>query len=172
MPDISEQEPSKMIEELSKALSSEVGKTERVSKHYSKIDTTSPAEKEERSVNKSPSLEINEEGDLKTTILNLSKQIQELKQEHLSTSFQAHRFHSNSDPLGLKNDPPKSYHSHSHDTKRLRIQAYTKNTKYCSNICSPSDDSQMSSSESSSDEEYKHLHDKRVHFLTTNSRKG
>ena len=63
MSDISEQEPSKMIGELSKALSSEVRKTERVSKHCSKIDTTSPAEKEERSVNKSPSREINAEDD-------------------------------------------------------------------------------------------------------------
>ena len=52
MSDISKQEPSKMIGELSKALSNEVRKTERVSKHCSKIDTTSPAEKEERSVNK------------------------------------------------------------------------------------------------------------------------
>ena len=55
MSDISDQEPSKMIEEFSKALSSEESKTERVSKHCSKIDPTSPAEKEERSVNKSPS---------------------------------------------------------------------------------------------------------------------
>ena len=38
--DISEKEPSKMLGELSKELSSEVGKTERVSKHCSKIDTT------------------------------------------------------------------------------------------------------------------------------------
>ena len=76
MLDISEQERSKMIGELNKALSSEVGTTERVSKHFRKIDTTSPAEKEEKSVSKSPSREINEEGDLKTTILNFSKQIQ------------------------------------------------------------------------------------------------
>ena len=76
MLDISEQERSKMIGELSKALSSEVGTTERVSKHFRKIDTTSPAEKEEKSVSKSPSREINEESDLKTTILNFSKQIQ------------------------------------------------------------------------------------------------
>ena len=69
-----------MIGELSKALSSEVGKTERVSEHCSKTDTTSPAEKEERSVKKSPCLEINAEDDLKTTILNFSKQIQKLKQ--------------------------------------------------------------------------------------------
>ena len=47
-----------------------------------------------------------------------------------------------------------------------------KKTKCCSNICSPSHDSQISSYESSSDEEYNHFHDKRVHFLTTNSRKG
>ena len=80
MSDISEQKSSKVIGELSKALSSEVGKTKRVSEHCSKIDTTSPAEKEERSVKKSPSLEINAEDDLKTTILNFSKQIQELKQ--------------------------------------------------------------------------------------------
>ena len=83
MSDISAQKPSKMIGELSKALSSEVAKTERVSKYCSKIDTTSRAEKEERSVNKSPSREINAEGDLKTTILNLSKQIQVLKQERI-----------------------------------------------------------------------------------------
>ena len=55
MSDISEQEPSKMIGELSKALSSKVDKTGRVSKHCSKIDTTWAAEKEEWSVNKSPS---------------------------------------------------------------------------------------------------------------------
>ena len=42
--------------------------------------TTTPAEKEERSVNKSSSREINGEDDLKTTILNVSKHIQELKQ--------------------------------------------------------------------------------------------
>ena len=104
--------------------------------------------------------------------MNLSKQIKELKQEHLSTSFQHHRLYSNPDPLGLNNDLPKSYHSHSQSTKRLRSQVYTKKTKYCSNICSPSCDSQISSYESSSDEEYNHFHDKRVHFLTTNSRKG
>ena len=63
MSDISGQEPSKMIGEFSKALSSEASKTERVCKHCSKIDTTSPAEKEERSVNKSPSREINAEDD-------------------------------------------------------------------------------------------------------------
>ena len=102
MSDISEQEPSNTIGELSKALSSEVGKAERVSKHCSKIDTTTtPAEKEEGSVNKSSSCEINGEDDLKTTILNLSKQIQELKQDRLSTSFQHRRFQSNPDPLRL-----------------------------------------------------------------------
>ena len=115
-----------MIGELSKVLSSEVGKTEMANKYCSKIETTSPAEKEETSVNKSPSREINAEDDLKTTILNLSKQIQELKQERLSTSFQHHRFSSNPDPLGLENDLPKSYHSHSQITKCLRSQAYTK----------------------------------------------
>ena len=97
-------------------MSSEVGKTERVSKHCGKIDITSPAEKEERSVNKSPSREINAEDDLKTTILNLSKKIQELKEESLSTSFQDHSFYSNPDPPGLKNDLTKSYHSHSQST--------------------------------------------------------
>ena len=111
-----------MIGELSKALSSEVGQTERVSKYCSKIDTTSRAEKEERSVNKSR--EINAEGDLKTTILNLSKQIQVSKQERLSIRFQHHRFYSNPDSLGLKNDLLMSYHSHSQSTKRLRSQAY------------------------------------------------
>ena len=73
MSDISEQEPSKMIEEFSKALSSEESKTERVSKHCSKIDPTSPAEKEERSVNKSPSREINAEDDSFWLSLNKSK---------------------------------------------------------------------------------------------------
>ena len=124
------------------------------------------------SVNKSPSSEFNAEDDLKTTIFNLSKQIQNLKQECLSTSFQHHRFYSNPDPLGLENDLPKSYHSHSQITKRLRSQVYTKKTKCCSSISSPSYDSQISSYESSSDEEYNHFHDKRVHFLTTNSKKG
>ena len=90
--DINEQEPSKTIRELSKALSSKVDKAERVSKHCRKIDTTSPAEKEKRSVNKSLSRKINAEDDPKTIILNLSKQIQEFKQECLSTSFQ-HRFY-------------------------------------------------------------------------------
>ena len=161
-----------MIGELRKALSSEVGKTQRVSKHCSKIYPTSPAEKEERSVNKSPSPEINAQDDLKTTIWNLSKQIQELKQERLSTSFQHHRFYSNPEPLKLENDLPKSYHSHSQSTKRLRSQAYTKKTKCCSNICSPSYDSQIPSYESSSDEEYNHFYEERVHFLTPNSRKG
>ena len=82
MSDIGEQEPSNTIGEFSKALSSEVGKAERISKHCNKIGTTTttPAETEERSVYKSSSREINGEGDLKTTILNLSKQIQELKQ--------------------------------------------------------------------------------------------
>ena len=55
MSDITEQEPSQMIGELSKALSNKVDKTERVSKHCSKIYTTLTAEKEEWSVNKSPS---------------------------------------------------------------------------------------------------------------------
>ena len=170
MSDICEQEPSNTIGELSKSLSSEVGKAEKVSKHCSKIDTTTttPAETAERSVNKSSSREINGEDDLKTTILNLSKQIQ----ERLSTSVQHHRFYSNPDPLRLENHLPKCYHSHSQNTKRLRSQAYTKETKKYSNICSPSYDSQMSSYESLSDEEYRHFHDKKVHFLTTNSRKG
>ena len=93
MSDISEQEPDNTRGELSKALSSEVVKVERVSTYCSKIDiTTTPAEKEERNVNKSSSCEINGEDDLKTTIVNLSKQIQELKQERLSTSFQHRRF--------------------------------------------------------------------------------
>ena len=53
MSNISEQEPSNNIGELSKALSSEVDKAERVSKHCREIDTTSmaQAEKEERSLN-------------------------------------------------------------------------------------------------------------------------
>ena len=127
--DISEQKPSKAIGELSKALSSEVGKEESVSNQCSKTDTTSPAEKEERSVNKFPSHEINAEDDLKTVILNLSIQIRELKQGRLSTSFQHHRFYSNPDPLRLENDLPKSYHSHSLRAKRLGSQAYTKKTQ-------------------------------------------
>ena len=116
MSDISEQEPNNPIGELSKASSSEVGKAERVSKHCSKIDTTTftPAVTEERSVNKSSSREINGEDDLKTTILNLSKQIQELKQERLSTSFQHHRF----------------YHSHSQKHKALKNSGlYQENQK-------------------------------------------
>ena len=110
--DISEQEPSNTIGELSKTLSSEVGKAERVSKIYATL-----AEKEERSVNKSPSRKINAKHDLKTTILNLSKQIRELKQGRSSTTSQHHRFYSNPDPLRLENDLPKSYHSHSQSTK-------------------------------------------------------
>ena len=90
--DINEQEPSETKRELSKALSSEVDNAERFSKHCRKIDTTSPAEKEKRSVNKSLSRKINAEDDPKTIILNVSKQIQEFKQECLSTSFQ-HRFY-------------------------------------------------------------------------------
>ena len=54
MSDISEQELSNTIEQLSKALSSKVGKPERVSKHCSKTDTV-PAAKEEWSAIKSPS---------------------------------------------------------------------------------------------------------------------
>ena len=52
MSDISEQEPSNTMGELSKALSSEVGMAERVSKHCSKTDTTTttPVETEERGV--------------------------------------------------------------------------------------------------------------------------
>ena len=153
-------------------LSSEVDKAERFSKHCSKIDTTTtPAEKEEGSVNESSSSEINGQGDLKTTILNLSRQIQELKQERLSTSFKHRRFYFNPDPLRLENYLQNCYHSHSQSTKRLRRQAFTKKTKNSSNICSPSYDSQISSHESSSDEEYSH-NDKKVHFLTTNNRKG
>ena len=61
MSDISEQEPSNTIGELSKALSSELGKAERVSKHCSKIDTiTTPAEKEERSVKNLPLVRLME----------------------------------------------------------------------------------------------------------------
>ena len=174
MSDIIEQEPSNTIGELSKALSSEVGNAERVSKRCSTIDTTTTtlAETEERSVSKSSSREINGEGDLKTTILNLSKQIQELRQERLSTSFLHHRFYSNPDPLRLENDLPKCYHSRSQSTKRLRSQAYSKKIKNYSNIYSPSFDSQISLYESSSDMEYRLFHDKRVHFLTSKSRKG
>ena len=155
-------------------LSSEVGKAESVSKHCSKSDTTAatPAKTEERSVSKSSSRKINGEHDLNTTILNLSKQIQELKQERLSTSFQHHRFYSNPDPPRLENDLRKCYRSHSQSIKRLKSQAYTKKIKIYLNSCSPFYDSQISSYESSSDEEYRHFHDKKVHFLATNSRKG
>ena len=105
MSDISGQEPSNTIGELSKVLSTEVDKAEWFSKHCSKIDTTTtPAEKKEGSVNESSSCEINGQDDLKTTILNLSRQIQELKQERLSTSFQHRTFYSNPDPLRLEND--------------------------------------------------------------------
>ena len=162
MSDISEQEPSNTIGELSKALSCDVDKAERVSKHCSKIDTTPPAEKEESSVNKSPSGEINEEDDLKTSILSLSKQIRELQQERLSAGFQHHWFYSNDDPLRLENDLPKSYHSHSQSTTCLRSQAHTKKTKNYSNIRSPAYDSQISSYECSSEEEYSHFHNKKV----------
>ena len=173
MSDINDQESSDTIGKLSKALSSEVGKAEKVSEHCSKIDsTTTPAEKEEKSVNKSSSCEINGEDHLKTTILNLSKQIQELKQDSLSTNFQHRRFYSNPDPLRLENDQPKCYHSYSQRTKRLRSHVYTNKTKNYSNIHSPSYDSQISSYESSLDEEYSHVHGKKVHILTTNSRKG
>ena len=63
MSDISEQGPSNTIEDLKKALSSEVGKAER----GSKICTKS-IEKEERCANKSRFCKINAEDDLKTTI--------------------------------------------------------------------------------------------------------
>ena len=149
MSDISEKEPNNTTVELSKALSS------KVSKHCSKIDTT-PAEKEERSVKKSPSYEVNAEYELKTAILNLSKQIRELQQEYSSTSFQHHRFYSNPRSLILGNDLPKSCHSHSQNIKHLRSQAYTKKTKNYSNFHSFYD-SQISSYESSSDEEYSHI---------------
>ena len=82
------------------------------------------------------------------------------------------RLYTNPDPLGLGNDLPERYHRYSQSAKRLRSQAYTKKTKNYSNICSPSYDSQIFLNESSWDEEYSHLQDKRVHFLTTNSRKG
>ena len=54
MSDLSEHELSNTIGQLSKGLSSEVGNTERVSKHCSKTDTAQ-AVNEERSTNKSPS---------------------------------------------------------------------------------------------------------------------
>lgn len=46
MSDISEQEPNNTIEELSKALFSEIGKEKRVRKHCSKIGTKSAKNKE------------------------------------------------------------------------------------------------------------------------------
>ena len=61
MSDVSEQEPSDTIGELRKALSSEVSKAERVSKHCSKIDTTTTqAGKEEMNFSKSSSLRLME----------------------------------------------------------------------------------------------------------------
>ena len=75
-------------------MSSEVGKAERASRIC-----TASGEKEKRRVNKSPSSKINAEDDLKSTILNLFKQIQELQQEQSSASFQDQRFYSKSDPL-------------------------------------------------------------------------
>ena len=96
MSGINEQVPSNTIEDPSKTLSNEVGKAEK------KVG------KEMWSVSKSPSREINAEDDLKTTILNLSKQIRELQKEHSSTSSQHHKFYSNPDPLRLENDLPKS----------------------------------------------------------------
>ena len=91
-------------------------------------------EKEGGSVIKFPSREINAEDDFKSTILNLSKQILELQREPFSTSFQHHRFYSNSDQLRLKNDLSKSCHSHSQSTKRLKSQVYTKKNKKYSNF--------------------------------------
>ena len=124
MSDISEQQPNNTIEELSKALFSETGKEKRVRKHCSKIGTTSAENRD-----KSPSREINAEDDLKTTILNLSKPIREVKQERFSTSFQHYRFCSNPDLLRYRDtetELPKSYHRHSQSTKCLRSQLYTK----------------------------------------------
>lgn len=75
------------------------------------------------------SREINAEDDLKTTILNLSKPIREVKQECFSTSFQHYRFCSNPDLLryrDIETELPKSYHRHSQSTKCLRSQLYTK----------------------------------------------
>ena len=45
-------------------------------------------------------------------------------------------------------------------------------TKTAQIFCSPSYDSQISSNESSSDDRSSHFHDKKVRFLTGNSRKG
>ena len=126
MSDISEQEPNNTIEELSKALFSEIGKEKRVRKHCSKIGSKSAENKE---TNLSLSREINAEDDLKTTILNLSKPIREVKQECFSTSFQHYRFCSNPDLLryrDIETELPKSYHRHSQSTKCLRSQLYTK----------------------------------------------
>ena len=70
MSDISVQEPSHSIGEFKKALSSVVGEAEV----GSKVDTTQ-TKKKKRSVNKYPSCKINEEHDIKTVTLNLSKEI-------------------------------------------------------------------------------------------------
>ena len=67
MSDISKHETSSTLEDLKKALSSEVRKAEGASKIG-----TAPAEKEGRNANKSSSREIKVEDDLKFTILNFS----------------------------------------------------------------------------------------------------
>ena len=67
MSQISEQQLKNTIRALSKALSSKVDKPERVNKHCKKTVIT-PAEKEERKVNKSPSRKINAEDEFKTAI--------------------------------------------------------------------------------------------------------
>ena len=69
MSGINEQEPSKMIRELSKALSSKVDKTERISEHCSKIDTTEQLRRKS-GVSTNLPREINVEDDLKNTIEN------------------------------------------------------------------------------------------------------
>ena len=74
--------------------------------------------------------------------------------------------------MRLENDLLKSYYSHPRSTKHLRNQAYTKKNKNYSIFRSLSYDSQISSNESSSNDKFSHFHDKKVHFLTTNSRKG
>ena len=76
MSGIKDQEANTTIEDIQNALFSEVGKAEGESK-----TVTMPAEKEKRSAKKSPSREFNAADDLKTTLLNLSKQILEPSQK-------------------------------------------------------------------------------------------
>ena len=117
-----------------------------------------------RCANKFPSHEINAEDDLKTTILNLPKQIRELQQERSSTSFQHHRFYSNSDPLRLK----MTYRGVTKTLKKTDV--YLEKQKLLKFLFPFLRFSYIFIF--SSDEVYSYFHDKNVHFLTTNTRKA